>query len=76
MRRTVYRLVTVLAAVAMGATMTAGPAIAAPGRGGHPPYPYKECVDTAVKQKKESPRYAKWHCDQLVKRGYIKPPTR
>ncbi|MFD8997254.1 hypothetical protein [Streptomyces abikoensis] len=40
-----------------------------------PPWPYKDCMDTAVKQHKESPDHAKWHCDQLVQKGWIKPPT-
>ncbi|MFI0912752.1 hypothetical protein [Streptomyces abikoensis] len=40
-----------------------------------PPWPYKDCMDTAISQHKETPSHAKWHCDQLVQKGWIKPPT-
>ncbi|GAA2725290.1 MULTISPECIES: hypothetical protein [Streptomyces] len=77
MRRIVCRLVTVLAAAAMGTAVAAGPAAAAPVRVptgmDQPPWPYKDCL-AAAKQHKESPAYAKWHCDELVKKGWIKKP--
>ncbi|MFI9203242.1 hypothetical protein [Streptomyces sp. NPDC053048] len=45
-----------------------------PGPGDQPPFRYADCVKLAVEQRHESPSYAKWHCDQLVKKGWVKPP--
>ncbi|MEV5240752.1 hypothetical protein AB0K89_16865 [Streptomyces cinnamoneus] len=43
-------------------------------RADQPPFPYTECIAAARKQG-ESPAYAKWHCDELVKKGWVKPPN-
>lgn len=40
-----------------------------------PPWPYADCIK-AARNKGESRSYAKWHCDQLVRAGWIKPPKR
>ncbi|MCC3776552.1 hypothetical protein [Streptomyces sp. UNOB3_S3] len=63
-----------LAAVATVGVMST-PAAAAQLRADGPPWPYKDCVETAVKQHKETPSHAKWHCDELAKKGWVKPPT-
>ncbi|MEU7135063.1 hypothetical protein [Streptomyces sp. NPDC046261] len=42
-------------------------------RADQPPFPYKDCL-SAAKQHGESPAYAKWHCDELVKKGWVKRP--
>lgn len=62
-----------LAVAAGGLGVVAATAQAAPAQG--PPYPYADCIK-ATAQKGESPSYGKWHCDQLVKKGWIKPPNR
>ncbi|MDT0447543.1 hypothetical protein [Streptomyces hesseae] len=72
-----------LAAVATVGVMSTPAAAAQVDRDSHhraqlradPPWPYKDCMDAAVKQRKETADHAKWHCDQLVKKGWIKPPT-
>ncbi|MEV4928050.1 hypothetical protein [Streptomyces roseoverticillatus] len=40
-----------------------------------PPFPYADCIK-ATKKRGESSRYGKWHCDQLVKKGWVRPPKR
>ncbi|MFI0740327.1 hypothetical protein ACH4PU_19900 [Streptomyces sp. NPDC021100] len=40
-----------------------------------PPFPYADCI-SAAKKKGETASYAKWHCDELVKKGWVKPPKR
>ncbi|KAB7839570.1 hypothetical protein J7W19_31730 [Streptomyces mobaraensis NBRC 13819 = DSM 40847] len=40
-----------------------------------PPFPYADCI-SAARKKGESASYAKWHCDELVKKGWVKPPKR
>lgn len=40
-----------------------------------PPFPYADCIK-ATKKRGESKRYGKWHCDQLVKKGWVRPPKR
>ncbi|MEU2788779.1 hypothetical protein [Streptomyces sp. NPDC007100] len=63
-----------VAAGGLGASaVTAQAASAAPVQG--PPFPYADCL-AATKKKGESPSYRKWHCDQLVKKGWVKPPNR
>ncbi|WP_344530271.1 hypothetical protein [Streptomyces rectiviolaceus] len=54
-------------------TATAQAAPASPDQG--PPYPYADCLK-ATADKGESPAQGKWHCDQLVSKGWVKPPTR
>ncbi|MFI1800098.1 hypothetical protein ACH427_22470 [Streptomyces sp. NPDC020379] len=52
----------------------AGAAHAQPrARADQPPFPYADCIN-AAKQNKESAAHAKWHCDELVKKGWIKKP--
>ncbi|MFC5724502.1 hypothetical protein ACFP1Z_30540 [Streptomyces gamaensis] len=73
------RMTTALAAAAATVAITAAGAHAAAPRtaarvpADQPPYAYKDCV-SAAKQKGESPSYAKWHCDELVKKGWVKKP--
>ncbi len=79
MRRMSIVLAVALAAGGMGASAAAAQAApAAPAAvlvpGEQPPWPYADCLD-AAKQHKETPEYAKWHCDELVKKGWIKPPN-
>ncbi|RLU81785.1 hypothetical protein CTZ27_31770 [Streptomyces griseocarneus] len=74
--------IVLVAAIAVGGMgMTAAVAQAAPVSrtavlvpGGQPPFPYEDCLD-AARQHKESPDHAKWHCDELVKKGWVKPPA-
>ncbi|MBZ4323927.1 hypothetical protein [Streptomyces huiliensis] len=40
-----------------------------------PPFPYADCI-SAAKKNGESAAHAKWHCDELVKKGWVKPPKR
>ncbi|MFF7023139.1 hypothetical protein ACFY97_19310 [Streptomyces klenkii] len=40
-----------------------------------PPFPYADCIK-ATQKRGESKRYGKWHCDQLVKKGWVRPPKR
>ncbi|KNB50591.1 hypothetical protein AC230_21905 [Streptomyces caatingaensis] len=69
------------AAMAFGAVAatTVAAAAAAPVRrapvGDQPPYPYADCL-AAAKKNHETPAHAKWHCDELVKKGWIKPPKK
>lgn len=79
MRRMSIALAAALAVGGMGASAAAAQAApAAPAAvlvpGEQPPWPYADCLD-AAKQHKETPEYAKWHCDELVKKGWIKPPN-
>lgn len=68
MRRMSIVLGTAVAAVGLATSM----ASAAPVSKDGPPFPYKDCL-AATKAKGESPSYGKWHCDQLVKKGWVKP---
>ncbi|WKK23766.1 hypothetical protein QZH56_34600 [Streptomyces olivoreticuli] len=66
------------AAVICGTGALAGTAQAAPAPHSQarvlgPPFPYADCIK-AAKDNKESPSYAKWHCDQLVQKGWVKRP--
>ncbi|MFJ9041783.1 hypothetical protein ACIRF8_35095 [Streptomyces sp. NPDC102406] len=73
MRRMSLALALVVAAGGLGLSAVAAQAApASPVQG--PPFPYQDCLK-ATKQKGESPSYGKWHCDQLVKKGWVKPPT-
>ncbi|UQI45488.1 hypothetical protein M1P56_14575 [Streptomyces sp. HU2014] len=42
-------------------------------RGDQPPFRYADCFRVA-KKRGETPAHAKWHCDELVKKGWVKPP--
>ncbi|MFJ8827830.1 hypothetical protein ACIREE_39630 [Streptomyces sp. NPDC102467] len=68
MRRTSIVLATAVAALGMATSM----ASAAPVSNDGPPFPYKDCL-AATKEKGESPSQSTWHCDQLVKKGWVKP---
>ncbi|MWA08377.1 hypothetical protein [Streptomyces sp. BA2] len=65
----------VLATAVVAISLATPMASAAPVSDGGPPYPYADCL-AATKQKGESPSYGRWHCDQLVKKGYVLPPNR
>ena len=39
-----------------------------------PPFPYSDCLDAPAKHG-ESPSHGKWHCNQLVKKGWVTPPN-
>ncbi|WP_382050996.1 hypothetical protein [Streptomyces aureoversilis] len=74
----------VLAAVVMASAWAAPAAVAhtapAPPSAAHaapakPPFSYEDCLK-AAKKHGESARYGKWHCDQLVKKGWVRHPKR
>lgn len=71
MRRMSVALAATIAMSGVFTGLTAQAASAAAASG--PPYSYAECI-AAAKKKGESARHAKWHCDQLVKKGWVKPP--
>ncbi|MFI7387344.1 hypothetical protein [Streptomyces sp. NPDC049813] len=71
MRRASIVLAAAFAAVGLATSV----ASAAPVTGDGPPFRYADCLK-ATKAKGESPSYGKWHCDQLVKKGWVSPPTR
>ncbi|WP_406344043.1 hypothetical protein [Streptomyces sp. NBC_00648] len=74
MRRMSMALALAVAAGGLGvaaATAQAAPASLVLG----PPFPYTDCIK-ATAQHGESRAYGKWHCDQLVKKGWVKPPSR
>ncbi|WP_158708981.1 hypothetical protein [Streptomyces sp. NRRL S-920] len=74
MRRMSMAIALAVAAGGLGlSAATAQAAPAAPVQG--PPFPYADCLK-ATKAKGESPRYGRWHCNQLVKKGWVKPPNR
>ncbi|MEU1023212.1 hypothetical protein ABZ366_14230 [Streptomyces sp. NPDC005904] len=77
MRRISIALTLAVAAGGLGlSAVTAQAATAAPAslvQG--PPFPYADCLK-ATAQKGESRAYGKWHCDQLVKKGWVKPAHR
>ncbi|WP_373979813.1 hypothetical protein [Streptomyces sp. TLI_146] len=60
-----------LAMAAGGLGMAAATAQAAPVQG--PPFPYADCIK-ATAQHGETKAHGKWHCDQLVQKGWVKPP--
>ncbi|MFF4185383.1 hypothetical protein ACFYZ9_19490 [Streptomyces sp. NPDC001691] len=64
-------LATAIVTTGLASPMASAVAISKPV----PPYAYQDCLK-ATKQKGESPSHSKWHCDQLVKKGWVKPPTR
>lgn len=64
MRRMVIALVAALAVGGVGASAAAAD---------KPPFPYADCV-SAARKNGESAGHAKWHCDQLVKKGWVKRP--
>ncbi|MEU7039981.1 hypothetical protein AB0A77_02845 [Streptomyces varsoviensis] len=70
MRRMGIALVLAMAAGGLGASAAA--AQAAPQG---PPFPYADCIKATAK-KGESAAQGKWHCDQLVQKGWVKPPNR
>ncbi|MFG2723051.1 hypothetical protein ACGFW5_32835 [Streptomyces sp. NPDC048416] len=61
-------LATAVVAIGLAAPMASAAPVSKPA----PPYSYASCL-AATKQKGESPSYGKWHCDQLVKKGWVKP---
>ncbi|AZM56688.1 hypothetical protein DMA15_32315 [Streptomyces sp. WAC 01529] len=65
-----------LAVAAGGLSLSAVTAQAAPGAPVQgPPFPYADCLK-ATADKGESRAQGKWHCDQLVKKGWVTPPKR
>ncbi|GGS17578.1 hypothetical protein GCM10010252_66200 [Streptomyces aureoverticillatus] len=72
MRRMSIALALAVAAGGLGASAAVAQA-AAPVAG--PPWPYADCLK-ATAQKGESPSQGRRHCDQLVQKGWIKPPNR
>ncbi|MBO8186327.1 hypothetical protein [Streptomyces spirodelae] len=44
-------------------------------RADKPPFPYADCIKEVKKQHKASNARAKHLCDQLVEKGWIKPPN-
>ncbi|MFF7726943.1 hypothetical protein [Streptomyces sp. NPDC008001] len=70
-------MVGILAAPAAAApSAPAAPSAAyAPAPSDKPPFPYADCIK-ATKKRGESQHYGKWHCDQLVKKGWVRPPKR
>ncbi|WP_424889460.1 hypothetical protein [Streptomyces sp. XH2] len=64
-----------LAAPAAAAQPTPAAPPAAQRAADKPPFPYADCIK-ATKKRGESKRYGKWHCDQLVKKGWVRPPKR
>ncbi|MEU3370788.1 hypothetical protein ACFYM2_03615 [Streptomyces sp. NPDC006711] len=64
-------LATAVAAIGLAAPVASAAPVSKPA----PPYSYADCLG-ATKQKGESPAYSKWHCDQLVKKGWVKRPNR
>ncbi|MFH8793526.1 hypothetical protein [Streptomyces sp. NPDC017941] len=73
MRRMSMALVLAVAAGGLGASAMTAQAASAPLDG--PPYAYKDCLK-ATADKGESPAQGKWHCNELVKKGWVKPPNR
>ncbi|MEV0281212.1 hypothetical protein AB0I22_33165 [Streptomyces sp. NPDC050610] len=71
MRRMSAALALAIAVGGLGASAAAAQAAAPQG----PPFPYADCLKATAK-KGESPAQAKWHCDQLVKKGWVKQPNR
>ncbi|MGP3990073.1 hypothetical protein [Streptomyces sp. 3N207] len=73
------RSIALAAAVAMsGVLLATGQATATShtqARAGKPPFPYVDCIKEVKKQHKASDARAKNICDQLVKKGWIKPPN-
>ncbi|AYG82342.1 hypothetical protein DWB77_04514 [Streptomyces hundungensis] len=69
MRRLSIALATAVVAISVAAPVASAAPVSKPA----PPYSYKDCMK-ATKQKGESASYSKWHCDQLVKKGWVKPP--
>ncbi|MGK5733687.1 hypothetical protein [Streptomyces sp. URMC 124] len=63
------------AAPAAVARTAAGPPPAVHASPGKPPFSYEDCIK-ATKKRGESARYGKWHCDQLVKKGWVRRPVR
>ncbi|MFI9722134.1 hypothetical protein ACIHFE_21130 [Streptomyces sp. NPDC052396] len=64
----------VFAVGGLGATAAAAASPGTPRVGGDkPPFPYADCVN-AAKKNGESAAHAKWHCDELVKKGWVKRP--
>ncbi|MCA6091204.1 hypothetical protein LE181_03345 [Streptomyces sp. SCA3-4] len=79
MRRMTIALAGAVVLVGMSVPVAAAQAAPPPRpqtnvRADQPPFPYADCI-AAAKKKGESPGYAKWHCDELVKKGWIKPPN-
>ncbi|MBH1938760.1 hypothetical protein I5Q34_31625 [Streptomyces sp. AV19] len=66
-----WTMLMVATAMVFGAVATGTAAVAAD----QPPYPYADCL-AAAKKNHETPAHAKWHCDELVKKGWIKPPKK
>lgn len=74
MRRMSITLALAVAAGGLGmSAVTAQAASASPAD--EPPFPYSECLKATAKHG-ESPSHGKWHCDQLVKKGWVTPPNR
>ncbi|MFF1381786.1 hypothetical protein [Streptomyces sp. NPDC058308] len=65
-----------LAVAAGGLGLSAATAQAAPASTlqDGPPFSYASCLK-ATADKGESPAQGKWHCDQLVRKGWVKPPV-
>ncbi|WAL93032.1 hypothetical protein [Streptomyces sp. Je 1-369] len=63
-----------VAAAGLGASAATAQASSSAHKQG-PPFPYQDCLK-ATKNKGESPSQGRWHCDQLVKKGWVLPPNR
>ncbi|MBB5122973.1 hypothetical protein [Streptomyces eurocidicus] len=77
MRRMSIVLAATLMAGGVGASVAtaaeAAPVSRPQARDDKPPFPYADCFRVA-KKRGETPAHAKWHCDELVKKGWVKPP--
>ncbi|WP_150181751.1 hypothetical protein [Streptomyces venezuelae] len=73
MRRMSMALTLAVAAAGLGASAVTAQAASAPEQG--PPFPYQDCLK-ATKDKGESPSQSRWHCDQLVEKGWVRPANR
>ncbi|GAA0491059.1 hypothetical protein ACFQ2B_32985 [Streptomyces stramineus] len=78
------RRISVALAAAIAVSGWGGQAMAAPAapenrpqvRAEEPPFPYADCLRAAKQQRKETHAQATWHCDQLVKKGWVTPPKK
>ncbi|WP_144440806.1 hypothetical protein [Streptomyces roseifaciens] len=80
MRRMNFMLAAVVMAGAWAAPAAVAQPVPAPPSAVHatsakPPFSYEDCLK-AAKKHGESARYSRWHCDQLVKKGWVRQPKR
>ncbi|MEV5510372.1 hypothetical protein [Streptomyces orinoci] len=73
-RLTIALAAAVFAVGGLGASAASAASPRTPRVGGdQPPFPYADCIK-AAKNNGESAAHAKWHCDELVKKGWVKRP--